>query len=364
MRERGSRTRQRALAGLAAAAAAVAMSAWVTSVAARQGSSGAETPQEPMAEEWTPPPPREVPARTPDGQPNLQDVWSYTADYTPLERPARFAGREFLTPDEQQALINARNDSDYQTDPGVHYDFTEWGLDKWQTGVVRNPRTSVIVDPPDGRLPPLTPEAQQRSVLEDGRWRSRDPVWNPYWKAFPKYDHLDLSARCVTGMMNGGAPMVRPGNGAHGEMEILQTPTHIVIFNDSNNDTRIISLDGRPRLATTKWFGDSHGRWEGETLVVETTNFRDQSLALDRFLIGKDMRLTERLTRISPDLLRYQFTVEDPSTWTKPWSGEVLWPRVGGAMYEAACHDENYSVLNVLKGEKATEEATRAQAGK
>lgn len=355
--------RHRGLTTVSALAVVVTVIVWAAVLAAGQATSGAAA-QGTVVETWTPPPPKDVPPRTPDGQPNLQDVWSYTADYTPLERPPQFAGREFLTAEEVDAFIKARNDTDYQNDPGVHYDFTEWGLDKWQTGVVRNLRTSAIVDPPDGRLPPMTPEAEKRSILEGGRWRSRDTVWNPYWKGFPKYEHLDLSARCVTGMMNGGAPMLRPGNGAHGEMEILQTPGYVVIFNDSNNDSRIIPLDGRPRLRTTKWFGDSRGRWEGETLVVETTNFRDQSLALDRFLIRNDMRLVERFTRLSADVLRYQFTVDDPTTWTRPWSGEVLWPRVGGPMYEAACHDENYSVLNVLKGEKATEDAAKKGATK
>ena len=146
-------------------------------------------------------------------------------------------------------------------------------------------------------------------------------------------------------------------NGAQGETEILQTRDYVVIFTDSNNDTRIIPLDGRPRLAptTTKWFGDSRGHWEGETLVVETTNFNDQARVVGQMI--RNMRLVERFTKRDADTLLYQFTVDDPTTWTRPWSGEVPWPRLKGPMYEAACTEENYSLLNVLKGMKFVQDA-------
>ena len=170
-------------------------------------------------------------------------------------------------------------------------------------------------------------------------------------RGFPE---LSVRTRCITGYWLGGGPMLRPGlgNGAEGEAKILQTPTHVVIMEASNNDTRIIPLDGRPHLArtTTQWFGDSRGRWDGNTLVVDTTNYNDQARSQVTTPMIRNMHLVERFTRVDADTLLYQFTVDDPTTWTKPWSGEVAWPRVQGPMYEAACHEGNYSTLNLLKG--------------
>ena len=355
--------RHRALAAVAALAAVSVVVFWAPILVAGQARSGAaatktKTATKPpkLVETWAPPPPDNRPARTPDGQPNLQGVWSFSATYTPFERPAEFAGKPFFaTEAEADEFVKKASNDIYEGDPGVHYKFTEYGGDKWQTGVVRNMRTSIIVDPPDGRLPPLTPEAQKQG-------RGRNPI-NPYWKGFPAYGFLGLYTRCVTGYWEGGGPMLHNGNGAEGETEILQTPGYVVIFTASNNDTRIIPLDGRPHLSpnTTKWFGDSRGRWEGNTLVVESTNFNDQVRIAGQMV--KNMRMVERFTKRDADTLLYQFTVDDPTTWTKPWSGEVPWPRIEGPMYEASCTETNYGYLGVLKGEKAVEDAAAAKQG-
>jgi len=305
----------------------------------------------PPADQAHKPPAVKRPARTPDGQPNIQGIWSQSGTYTPLQRPARFANKPFFTEKEAEEFYTNATKEIYEQDPGLHYKFTQYGTDRWQTGLLKNLRTSIVIDPPDGRLPPLTPEAQKRNNRGN-------------MKGFPE---LALHTRCVTGYWQGGGPMIRPAsegdvdsnrdNGAQGETEILQTPGYVVIFTDSNNDTRIIPLDNRPRLTptTTKWFGDSRGRWEGETLVVETTNFNDQVRVTGQ--MARNMKLTERFSKRDDNTLVYQFTVDDPTTWTKPWTGEVPWPRVEGPMYEAACTEENISLVTMLKSVVFTREA-------
>ena len=302
------------------------------------------------------PPDKKQPPKTVDGQPNIQGIWSQTGTYTPLQRPAELANKPFYTEAEAEALIQNMTKEIYQDDPGLHYKFTQFGTDRWQSGIARNLRTSVITDPPDGRLPALTEEARKR----DNRG------------SFKNFPELSLHTRCVTGYWTGGGPMLRPvregavdpngDNGAQGETEILQTKNYVVIMQDSDNDTRIIPLDNRPRLAssTTKWFGDSRGHWEGQTLVVETTNFNEEARVGGQRI--RNMKLTERFSKRDDNTLLYQFTVDDPSTWVKPWSGEVPWPRVNGPMYEAACTEENFSLVQVLKSTAFTREQERKKA--
>jgi hypothetical protein len=302
------------------------------------------------------PPTKKQPAKTVDGQPNIQGIWSQTGTYTPLQRPVELANKAFYTEAEAEALIQSMTKEIYQYDPGLHYKFTQFGTDRWQSGIATNLRTSVITDPPDGRLPPLTEEAKKR----DNRG------------SFKNFPELSLHTRCVTGYWTGGGPMLRPvregpvdpngDNGAQGETEIIQTKNYVVIMQDSDNDTRIIPLDNRPRLAsgTTKWFGDSRGHWDGQTLVVETTNFNEEARVGGQRI--RNMKLTERFSKRDDNTLLYQFTVDDPTTWTKPWSGEVPWPRVNGPMYEAACTEENFSLVQVLKSTAFTREQERKKA--
>jgi hypothetical protein len=203
-------------------------------------------------------------------------------------------------------------------------------MDAWQSPIRPNLRTSLIVDPPTGRIPPVTPEGRKRQEAA-----GRGIYVN----------NRGLYERCVTG--NQGPPRL-PGN-HDAESQIQQTPGYVILIMQSNSDVRIVPTDGRPHLPSTvrKWLGDSVGHWEGNTLVIDTTNFHP-----DREWRGSTsgMHLIERLTITDPKTLKYEFTVEDPTTWTRPWSAEVIWPRIEPGIFEFACHEQNYGLINVVKG--------------
>ncbi len=234
------------------------------------------------------------------------------------------------TPEEAvQAFVKAAAE-DSAVDPAtVHYDWKEFGMDTWQSPVRPNLRTSLIVDPPDGRLPPLTPEGQQRRIAEQRA------------NSVPSRGQAE---RCITG--NQGPP--RTGSNDNFS-QIIQVPGYLVLVVQSNNDVRVIPVDDSPHLHQNirTWLGDSRGHWEGDTLVVETTNFNP-----GRKWRGSspDMHLVERFTRIDADTILYEFTATDPATWTEPWSFESPWPRTQGEVYEWACHEQNYGLINVVKG--------------
>jgi hypothetical protein len=218
-------------------------------------------------------------------------------------------------------------------------------MDAWQSPVRPNLRTALIVDPADGKIPALTPEAQKR-LAAARRERGTDVL------------SRGLYERCVTG--NQGPPRV-PGN-HDAESQIIQAPGYVILLLQSNSDVRIIPLDGRPHLPKQvgQWQGDSRGRWEGNTLVVDTTNFDDK-----REWRGSTsgMHLVERFTRVDPKTIKYEFTVSDPTTWTRPWSAEVPWPRIEPGLYEFACHEQNYGLINVLKGEQIRAREAVSQRG-
>ena len=284
---------------------------------------------------WTPP-------RTPWGDPDLRGYW-LSLTYTPFERPAELAGKPFFTEEEAVAAFRKAVEEDAQHEPGyVHYDWKEYGMDAWQSPVRPSLRTSLIVDPPDGRIPPLTPEGRKRLATSE-RGLS--------------VPSRGLAERCVTG--NQGPP--RSGTNHDGESLILQTPGYVVLFVQSNNDVRIIPLDDRPHLPqqVKQWLGDSRGRWEGDTLVVETTNFHP-----DRIWRGAadNLHLIERLTRVDPTTIEYTFTVTDPTTWTRPWTAEVPWPKIEPPIYEWACHEQNYGIINVVTGAQIREREAAAQS--
>jgi hypothetical protein len=290
---------------------------------------------------WTAP-------RTAWGDPDLQGYYFNHSGYTPLERPAALAGKEFYTEEEALAAFKKAVEADAEVDPRtVHYDWKEYGMDAWQMNGVRpNLRTSLIVDPPDGKIPPLTPEAQKRLAAAAAASRARGvDVTTP-----------GLYTRCITG--NGGPPRI-PG-GVTAESQIVQTPGYVVMISQSNNDVRIIPLDGRPHLPKTvgQWLGDARGHWEGTTLVVETTNFTQRNWRGS----NDGMHLVERFTLVGPKTLRYQFTVNDPTTWTRPWSIDSLIPMIDPPIYEFACHEQNYGLINWTTGSQVTEKAA-AQGG-
>lgn len=300
-------------------------------------------------ENWTVP-------RTPDGNPDLQGVYN-SGTYTPLERPVQLGDKAFYTEEEAIELFKKAAEADYTRDPGVHYDFTEYGLDKWQQNGVRPYlRTSLIYDPPNGRLPPRTPEAEKRVAAAPRRgagYRTRG--W--YERCVKGYWGIPMLKG--TGSSDIGADL---GTGSDGEVQILQTRDHVVIVAQANHDVRVIPLTGRPHLSptVTRWYGDPRGRWEGDTLVIETANFNEHTQFLGS---TKGMRLTERLSLGNANTLLYRFTVEDPATWTRPWSAEVEWPRAEPPIFEFACHETNYGFLAVLKGAQTTQRAGRRVLG-
>jgi hypothetical protein len=286
---------------------------------------------------------------TPDNQPDLQGIWS-NATLTPLERPADLAGKQFFTPAEaaeyekraRERNNGDRRDSTAAADLAVGYNDFWWDRG---TKVVSTLRTSIIVDPPDGKIPPLTPDAQRRAAAR-AEARRLHPADGP--------ESLSLADRCIA---RPGPPMLPAGyNNNH---QIVQSSQHVVIYSEMMHDARIIPLIAQQPLPDNvrQLFGSSQGRWEGNTLVVETTNFTDKTNFRNA---GENMRLTERFTRIDQDTLLYQFTVNDPQSFERPWSGEIPMKRAEGPIFEYACHEGNYSLINTLSAARAEEKASEA----
>ena len=291
------------------------------------------------AKRWTPP-------RTPDGQPDLQGIWSF-ATITPLERPSELAGKQVLTDDEaaelqEQAAQSRIDRAPREGDPGTYNQF--W-FDRG-TKVVATKRTSLIVDPPDGRIPPLTPEAQQREAARAAVLRGRPS----------SYEDRGLSERCIVRPWSG--PPITPGN-YNNNVQLFQAPGYVVIFLEQNHDARIVPLDGRPHLGQRirQFLGNSRGRWEGNTLVVDTTNFTDHVGKSNFRGSGGNMHLVERFTRTDADTLNYEFTVDDPTSFTKPWTAVLPMTKSQGEIYEYACHEGNYTIANILHAARAEDRA-------
>ncbi|MCY4075944.1 MAG: hypothetical protein OXH04_11005 [Acidobacteria bacterium] len=287
--------------------------------------------------------------RTAWGDPDLQGRWTNTTT-TPLERPADLAERDFLTDEERAARDEAGDVAREQRgiDPGTG----ETGSynNFWVERGVRMARTSLIVDPPDGRLPPLTPaEAERRPGRE--AYRSRVP-------AGP--EDRNLYERCISRSLPGA---MLPGFYNH-NYQIFQAPGYVVILVEMVHDARIVPLDGRPHAdpRIRQWLGDSRGRWEGDTLVVETTNLIPvNGRALTVFGAGEATEIVERFTRLDDGTLDYRVTVSDPTEYTRPWTASIPMASLDGLLYEYACHEGNYGLENILAGARAEE--TRAGAG-
>jgi hypothetical protein len=308
---------------------------------------------------------------TPDGKPDLQGVW-LNVSATPLERPKQFEGRQTLTVEEVAELkrratrlfnLNANSDAA--------------GGDTYFLALLANPeefknpnatgsasvmiereienRTSLIVEPADGKIPPLTPEGQERLA------RSPTPNAAGVNRAAGPED-LSSAMRCITY----GTPRLGVQNinaaGPMGYYQILQTPQHLVLFLEAIHETRIVPLDGRPHLPQTmrQWSGDSRGRWEGNSLIVETTNFSPKS----RFMgAAENLRVVERFTRVAEDTLDYQITLYDSTTWTQPWTVLIHLKRAHDKLYEYACHEGNFvtmeGILGAARADEAAEEAAK-----
>jgi hypothetical protein len=288
-----------------------------------------------------------VPA-TADGQPDLQGVWNFST-ITPLERPSEFAGREFLSDaeaKEYERQVAARSNRDIrqqnrEADVASAYNEVWYDRGSHAARVNGKTRTSLIADPPDGRLPPLTADGQARAAARADA-RRMHPADDP--------EDRSLAERCL--MFNAGPPLLSgPYNN---NIQILQTRDHVVILNEMIHDARIVPLDGRPRLPSSmqSWLGDSRGRWDGATLVVETTNFTLKSTVRGS---GERLRLVERFSRPNAGTLLYEFTVDDPATFTKPWSAVLPMAKTGDRIFEYACHEANYAMTGILRGARAAE---------
>jgi hypothetical protein len=293
--------------------------------------------------------------RTRDGHPDLQGIWDFRSA-TPLERPARFAGREFMTPDEvveYEKLALAREDGrppdDARSveDQSVH---PVWWLD-YGKKVVKTARTSLIVDPPDGKIPPQTQAARDRLAARRAEARTHGPA--------DSYENRSLFERCLTR----GVPEVLLPGPYNNNLQIVQTPQHVLLFTEMIHEARVVPMDGRPHSDSVvrPWLGDPRGRWDGDTLVVDSTNFSDRTSFRGS---GANLHLVERFTRIDADTLEYRFTVEDPTTWTRPWTVAFPMTRSDGPVYEYACHEGNYGLRDILSGARYEEKVADEAAGK
>ena len=273
--------------------------------------------------------------RTPWGHPDLQGAWTNTTT-TPLERPDDLEGREFLTQEEWAERNPGSGISAY--DAGAYNDY--W-LEKGELSM----RTSLVVDPPDGTLPALIPAEEER--VNARRAAAAGGGGPASVHSFNAYD------RCITRGLPGA---MMPGFYNH-NYHIVQTPDHVAILVEMVHEARIVPLDGAPASGVRQWLGDSRGRWEGDTLVVETTNFAGKGTARGLTAFGGTEGLTvvERFTRVDDDTIDYRVTVSDPAIWSAPWTASIPMTAMEGTLFEYACHEGNYAMGNMLAGARAEE---------
>ena len=291
--------------------------------------------------------------RTPDGHPDLQGVWNFSTA-TPMERPADLADQDTLTAEEaaawEQRLAEQRaaNESEREDAPlgaRLGYSVRVW----FEHGhTLTDQRTSLVIDPPNGRIPAVRPEVAARAELR-GLLRGRH-AHGP--------EDRGASERCLLGF-NSGPPMTP--SAYNNNVQLFQTADHVVILNEMVHNARIIPLDGRPHLPAhlKQWVGNSRASWDGDTLVIETRNFLGETSLRGS---SANLHLVERFRRAGPDTLIYEFTVNDPTSWIRPWTAQVLMSRTAEPLYEYACHEGNYSMPSSLSGARAME-AREAAAG-
>jgi hypothetical protein len=330
--------------------AAVALSAHALAAGqSRAASIGAKTPA--AKKIWTAP-------RTQDGHPDLQGVWLSNIA-TPLERPKALEGRQFLT-DKEVADLKTRADRLFKSGDRDFAAGDNVFLEALSDGQLKRPfstensvgmidrefesRTSLIVDPPDGRIPSLTEEARQRQAAAASA--------RPRFPAGP--EDFNNAYRCITT----GVPKLGGlyGAGHFGYYQIFQSRSHVVLAMETIHDARIVPLDDRPHLRETirQWNGDSRGRWEGDTLVVDTTNFSPKSNFMGS---AEHLHLVERFTRVGPDAISYEITINDPTTWTKSWTATMPLRNTTDRLYEFACHEGNLPMFGMLTAARADEQA-------
>ena len=321
--------------------------------------------------------------RMADGHPDLQGTYDL-GTLTPLERAA---GSPLVLSDDEakkreaqvaqrSAGLNAAIDGNRQAPPkggdgtpgpyGNVGGYNNFWLDPGShfTMIDGQKRASLLIDPPDGRVPPLTEAARQRRTAGDyGRptsdqaAREDDPGFEGP-EAYNDPEIRPLAERCLVGFSSTSGPPILPTYFYNNLHQIVQTPDHVMILTEMVHDSRVVRMNGQhPPPTVRKWLGDSIGRWDGDTLVVETTNFSDKT----RFRgSSQNLKVTERFTRLDARTLRYQFTIEDPETWTRPWTAEYAWPLTNDLMYEYACHEGNYAMGNILRGARLKEKTEEA----
>ena len=294
--------------------------------------------------------------RTSDGHPDLQGIWT-NATITPIERPALFAGKLTVTDEEAAKYEKQNNDNLYgdrrsenaeqDRDHAYNALFFDRGTELARVDGVK--RTSLIIDPPDGKVPAMNPDAQKRMAARlRGLARFDRPQDRP------------LGERCLLGFGSTSGPPMMPVL-YNNNYQIVQTPGTIMILVEMVHDARFIHMDGRPHLPSNvrQWLGDSIGHWEGDTLVVDTTNFTDKT----RFRgSSENLHVIERFTRVDPGTILYKVTVDDPTTFTKQWTMEYPFLATAGFIYEYACHEGNYAMPDILGGARLEEK--RATEGK
>jgi hypothetical protein len=283
--------------------------------------------------------------RTPWGHPDLQGRWT-NATVTLLERPVEFGAKEFFTEEEaaeysKTALERFLKAIGFTEEAAMSGEF-EPGVWVEERSIVPTRRTSLIVGP-TGRIPALTPAAQARATARNAR-RKQVPDDGP--------EARSLTERCL--MFQVGGPPLLPGNGYNSNHQIVQTRNHVVVYSEMGSAVRVIPLGGRPHVpdAIRRWQGDSRGRFEGDTLVVETTNFNDKVQFRGA---SENLRLVERFQRVDRDTIIYRFTASDPTSWAESWTAEVPMRRLDGLLYEFACHEGNRGLANILSGARANE---------
>jgi hypothetical protein len=281
--------------------------------------------------------------------PDLEGVWSF-ATLTPLERPADLAGKPELTAEEAAAYEqrtvernnrDRRDRSSPEADVGGAYNEAWFDRGSVLTVVNGKKRSSLVVDPPDGKIPALTAGGQRRADARAADRRDH-PTDGP--------ENQGLPTRCL---LFGAGPPIVPGP-YNNLVQIFQFPDHVIIFNEMIHDARIVPLDGRPHTAQAvrKWLGDSRGRWDGNTLVVDTTNFTDKTNFRGA---DENLHVVERFTRTGPGTLLYEFTIDNPTAFTKPWSTQLVMTKSDDRVFEYACHEANYAMTGILRGARAEE---------
>jgi len=295
-----------------------------------------------------------TPPRTVDGHPDLQGYWT-NSTYTPLERPNGVT-KEFYTP--QEAAGRQKREASREgeqtragTTEDVHYDFSQFGLDRSQNPLSLSLRTSLIFDPPDGKIPPMTAEGKKLAAEREAEAKRLGGRWD-------SAESNQLDDRCII-MRGPGPPLMDAAYNSN--YQILQSRDYVMILTEMIHDVRIIPLNGAPKPSENirQWIGLSSGRWENNTLVVETTNFNGKNPFSGS---SKNLRVIERFTRVAEDVIQYRFTIEDESVWARPWSGELPLVKTKGPIFEHACHEGNFGLYNTLVGARLEEKKAASEA--